>query len=129
MISPSYQKCIEAAVECARACEECCAACISEGHSDTAMKTGDCAHICWTLSSFMGRNSEFSRSLAKTCEEICDACERACSQHRDSDHHIRCAAACHRAANACRELSSDGIAGHSRAKSTKRPEAGASLMT
>ena len=104
-----HQNVIEASILCARLCEECCAMCIEEDHPDCVKVTGDCAHICWTLSSFMGRSSEFSPSLAKVCEEICEACAGECSKYDDSGHHMRCADAARNCAAECRNLTPSAL--------------------
>lgn len=115
MMPESFRECLDAARDCAQECEACCGACIDMNHPECVKKTGDCAHICWTLSSFIGRSSEFSPYLAKVCEEICESCEKECLKYQDSDHHMKCASACRRCAEACRKIAPSAMAGFTRA--------------
>ncbi|TRM11631.1 four-helix bundle copper-binding protein [Lentibacillus cibarius] len=61
----------------------------------------DCADICTLTAKCIARCSNFSKSIASLCAQICDTCGNHCLQHPDelSQH---CGRICLQCAQACR---------------------------
>ena len=103
----TYQNCIEACNACAEACDSCAAACLNEPDAALLERCialdADCAQLCRTTAGFLARGGEFAHALCKLCAELCESCglEGIRHQHR---HCRDCAAACERAAQACRDV-------------------------
>jgi hypothetical protein len=107
-----YESCIEACNECAVECKHCAAACLQEDDVKSMIHCieldRDCAHICYTASSFMASGSEFAEDLCRLCAEICRACAEECRRH-DNDHCQRCADACQRCAKECEKMAVETV--------------------
>ena len=99
--------CIDLCVESARECERCTNACLGEPDvsslTDCIRLTQDCAHVCWTTASLLGRHSRFLRDICRLCGEVCEACSVECRRF-SHEHNQRCADLCDECAEECRRL-------------------------
>ena len=105
MIQTTNNDLLKALNDCATACNACLSACL--GEEDVTMMVNcirldiDCAAICATTASFIGRSSRHGKHLLKECIEICGLCAAECAQH-PMQHCQDCAAACRRCEEACK---------------------------
>ena len=78
-----------------------------KGHNEAEHLTAllDCAQMSITSADFMTRRSPHHTHVCAECAEICDACVKLCEAHPDPDGQMqRCAEACRRSAQTCREM-------------------------
>ena len=97
MVPEKYQSCIDACDACADACDYCSSACLQE--EDVGMMVNcirldmDCAGLCRLASSYMARDSAYSRDVCRLCVQVCEACGAECARH-PHPHCQACAQAC-----------------------------------
>lgn len=101
------QSCIEACTQCEVECERCSTACLMDNNAHAMAHciqlARDCANICELVVKYLAHDSDFAQSACETCVEVCLACRDECARH-DSDYCLRCASACHRAAEECEKF-------------------------
>ena len=99
--------------ECAQTCSMCADACLAEDMVAELRRcirlNLDCADLCRTTASVLGRQVEPDtatvRALLEACRAACAACGNECRSHAEMHEHCRvCAEACRRCEAACREL-------------------------
>lgn len=96
--------CIDVCNACASACDNCASMCLKEADVASMVRCieldVDCALLCRTAATLMGRGSDHAVAICKLCTAACQACADECSQHK-MDHCQRCAEACRRCAEVC----------------------------
>ncbi len=102
---PALQDCIDACQLCHDHCLTEIAHCLTLG-GDHAEPTHinlmmDCARVCETTAALMLTGSEFYRSQAAVCAEICEACAQQCETLGQMD---ACVRVCRECAQQCEQL-------------------------
>jgi hypothetical protein len=96
--------------ECAQTCSMCADACLAEDMVAELRRcirlNLDCADICRTTASVLGRQVEPDattvRALLEACRAACSACGTECGSHAEMHEHCRvCADACRQCEEAC----------------------------
>jgi len=95
--------------QCSNICLQTITYCLKEGgehiqpaHIQSMM---DCAVFCQVTVSFLLRESdEFTNDVCSTTAEIAAKCAQRCEEFEDDQQMAACAAACRKAAEACRQI-------------------------
>jgi hypothetical protein len=96
--------------ECAQTCSMCADACLAEDMVADLRRcirlNLDCAELCRTTASVLGRqvapDATTVRAILEACRAACAVCGAECSSHADMHEHCRvCAEACERCEQAC----------------------------
>lgn len=104
---------IEMLNQCASVCTACADACLAEEHVQNLVRcirlNLDCADICRTTATVMGRlnqpDANVQRSLLQACQAICNSCGSECESHANMHEHCRvCAESCRQCSQICNEL-------------------------
>jgi hypothetical protein len=102
------QQCIQNCRSCRSACLKTLAYCRKKGGHHAAPEhlriLQDCAEICRTSASFMGRGSEFHARTCGLCAEVCKQCGETCDHFPNDAQMKACAAACRRCAQSCQTM-------------------------
>ena len=78
-------------------CISHCLKSFQEGDSelaDCAAKANEMHAICDAFSCLVTSNSEYVKSYAKVCEQVCADCEKECLKHKKHKECKACAVAC-----------------------------------
>jgi hypothetical protein len=93
--------------QCIAACEHCLALLDrqpgSRAGAALAEVLGACTRLCRQVVEEIHLNSAYVASVSRLCAVLCRACMEECSLHAGAPF-ARCAAACARAAEACRGI-------------------------
>ncbi|WP_235867365.1 four-helix bundle copper-binding protein [Priestia abyssalis] len=63
----------------------------------------DCANICTLTAQYVASQSQFAKSLASLCAQVCEACGNHCLNHSDKVSEA-CGQICLNCAHECREF-------------------------
>ena len=93
--STQFPELLDAANNCLDKGQRCIAHCLAsfkEGDlklADCASKVHEMQAICSAFSYLLAANSEYTRSYAPICEQVCTDCEEECMKHKE---HVECKA-------------------------------------
>jgi hypothetical protein len=92
--------------QCAVQCERCAYdVCFSQPEmKECGQYCVDCALICWTTASCLGRGSQIASQMLQVCAQACQQCAQACQQCSDPATQM-CAQICAQCAQECQTLS------------------------
>lgn len=101
-------RCIDDCYNCANSCNTTVAYCLEKGgrHANAAQIALmlDCAAICETAASSMGRNSNAHPLICRACADICRKCEDDCRSFGDDPTMQECADVCRKCAESCERM-------------------------
>ena len=101
-------RCIDDCYNCANSCNTTVAYCLEKGgrHANAAhiALMLDCAAICETAASSMGRNSNAHPLICRACADICRKCEDDCRSFGDDPTMQECADVCRKCAQSCERM-------------------------
>ena len=110
-MNDEMQDCIKACLDTSDVCNQTITHCLSTGgvHAEAShiQLLLDCAEICQTSASFMGRQSIRHADICRICSDICQKCAESCRVFDDKAM-SQCAEACLRSAKSCEEMAGTG---------------------
>ncbi len=107
MLHEVYAAASEACARCARECEFYASE-FAGSIGNTVRLCLDCAQICRTTASFLGRRSHFLAELTRLCAEVCEACALECEKSPD-EQLVDCADSCRRCAEQCLKVAEEPL--------------------
>ncbi|MGH2377972.1 MAG: four-helix bundle copper-binding protein [Candidatus Limnocylindria bacterium] len=106
--SADTRTCLDECQKCEQVCLETVNYCLEKGgdHADQShiALLLDCAKICETSASFLGRRSSNHAAICRVCAEICKACQESCEQWPDDVNMRACADACRSCFESCDKM-------------------------
>jgi hypothetical protein len=105
--SQLMERCIDECLEVVKLGSHCSNHCLE---SDQVAEMRNCVRLCLdsvdivaACARMMGRDSQYSAAVCRTCAEVCDACAGECEKFQD-EIMKQCAEACRRCAETCRQM-------------------------